>query len=120
MSNITIVHQLFVPLRYLQFLKIIRSTAAAAENEPCQVCPIALRRPYESKLEKHRIAGIALALGSSIQVAIGGPDLNPVVFLGIFVTTIGESLKEQFVAGGGVLPLVERFDIEPYSDFSSK
>ena len=32
MSNITIVNHLFVPLRYLQFLKIIRSTAAAAEK----------------------------------------------------------------------------------------
>ena len=28
---------LFVPLRYLQFLKIIRFTAAAAENEPFKV-----------------------------------------------------------------------------------
>ena len=38
MSNITIVNHLFVPLRYLQFLKIIRSTAAAAaENEPLKV-----------------------------------------------------------------------------------
>ena len=39
-SNIATVTHLFVPLRYLQFLKIIRSTAAAAaaENEPCQVC----------------------------------------------------------------------------------
>ena len=40
MSNVTIVNFLFVPLRYLQFLKIVRSTAAAAENEPCKVCPI--------------------------------------------------------------------------------
>ena len=35
-SNVTIVIYLFVPLRYLQFLKIVRSTAAAAaaaENE---------------------------------------------------------------------------------------
>ena len=36
-SNVTIVIYLFVPLRYLQFLKIIRSTAAAAENEPFKV-----------------------------------------------------------------------------------
>ena len=31
------------PLRYLQFLKIVRSTAtAAAENEPCKVCPLSV------------------------------------------------------------------------------
>ena len=35
---------LFVPLRYLQFLKIVRSTAAAAENEPCEVCPLSAYR----------------------------------------------------------------------------
>ena len=39
MSNATIVNFLFVPLRYLQFLKIVRSTAAAAENEPSKVGP---------------------------------------------------------------------------------
>ena len=45
-SNITIVNHLFVPLRYLQFLKIVRSTAAAAaaENEPCKVCPLSAYR----------------------------------------------------------------------------
>ena len=56
MSNITNVNHLFVPLRYLQFLKIIRSTAAAAaataENEPslksvpCSALP-SPRRPGE-------------------------------------------------------------------------
>ena len=29
------------------------------------------------------IAGLALACGSACKVAIGGPDLNPVVFLGM-------------------------------------
>ena len=43
MSNNTIVNHLFVPLRYLQFLKIVRSTAAA-ENEPCKVCPLSAYR----------------------------------------------------------------------------
>ena len=43
MSKNTIVNHLFVPLRYLQFLKIIRSTAAA-ENEPCKVCPLSAYR----------------------------------------------------------------------------
>ena len=40
------VNHLFVPLRYLQFLKIVRSTAAAAaaENEPCKVCPLSAYR----------------------------------------------------------------------------
>ena len=32
-SNVTIVNFLFVPLRYLQFLKIVRSTAAAATED---------------------------------------------------------------------------------------
>ena len=40
----TIVNHLFVPLRYLQSLKIIRSTAAAAGNEPCKVCPLSAYR----------------------------------------------------------------------------
>ena len=46
MSHVTIVNYLFVPLRYLQFLKIVRSTAAAAaaENEPCKVCPLSAYR----------------------------------------------------------------------------
>ena len=39
-----------LPLRYLQFLKIVRSiylstAAAAAENEPCKVCPLSAYRP---------------------------------------------------------------------------
>ena len=51
-SNITIVN-LFVPLRYLQFLKIIRSTAAAAENGPLKVCK--KKRKLEKNVRrKHR------------------------------------------------------------------
>ena len=56
MSNITIVNHLFVPLRYLQFLKIIRSTAAAAENEPCKVCPLSAYRSPRYALEQQRAA----------------------------------------------------------------
>ena len=47
-SNVTIVNFLFVPLRYLQFLKIVRSTAAAAaaaaENDPCKVFPLSVHK----------------------------------------------------------------------------
>ena len=43
------VNYLFVPLRYLQFLKIVRFTAAAAaENEPCKVCPLSAYRSPRS------------------------------------------------------------------------
>ena len=38
------------------------------------------------------IMGVLLAGASKVKVAIGGPDLNPVVFLGGFVTTIAEEL----------------------------
>jgi MFS superfamily sulfate permease-like transporter/CRP-like cAMP-binding protein/Ca2+-binding EF-hand superfamily protein len=39
--------------------------------------------------------GTMLAFRSEIPVAIGGTDLNPVVFLGGFVVTIAEKLKED-------------------------
>jgi SulP family sulfate permease len=41
------------------------------------------------------LAGLVLAFFSRVPVAIGGPDLNPVVFLGMFVTTIAEDLANQ-------------------------
>ena len=51
-SNITIVTHLFVPLRYLQFLKLVRFTAAAAENEPCKVCPLFAYRSPRCRLRR--------------------------------------------------------------------
>jgi hypothetical protein len=41
------------------------------------------------------ITGLLLALASKIPVAIGGPDLNPVVFLGMFVETLAAELAKQ-------------------------
>ena len=57
MSNITNVNHLFVPLRYLQFLKIIRSTAAAAENEASKVWrsgPVTLVYNICTKVSKYK------------------------------------------------------------------
>jgi len=39
--------------------------------------------------------GLALSLMSGIPVAIGGPDLNPVVFLGGFVELIGQTIADE-------------------------
>eukprot|EP00930_Biecheleria_cincta_P041895 TRINITY_DN28797_c0_g1_i1.p1 TRINITY_DN28797_c0_g1~~TRINITY_DN28797_c0_g1_i1.p1 ORF type:complete len:1451 (+),score=263.61 TRINITY_DN28797_c0_g1_i1:127-4353(+) len=39
--------------------------------------------------------GLALSCFSGIPVAIGGPDLNPVVFLAGFVETIGEQIAKE-------------------------
>ena len=55
MSNVTIVIYLFVPFRYLQFLKIVRPTSQPAsqpaEKKPCKVCPLsAYRSPRSTKL----------------------------------------------------------------------
>lgn len=41
------------------------------------------------------IMGLLLGFASKVPVAIGGPDLNPVVFLGGFVSTIAASIAEQ-------------------------
>merc|ERR1719424_1233278 len=39
--------------------------------------------------------GLILACFSKVPVAIGGPDLNPVVFLGMFIGTIAEELAKE-------------------------
>lgn len=39
--------------------------------------------------------GLLLAFFSKVPVAIGGPDLNPVVFLGMFISTIAEELAKE-------------------------
>ena len=61
LSNAYLVFTCKIWLRYsLQFLKIVRFTAAAAENEPCKVCPLsAYRSPdhyyyYRSPRSKER------------------------------------------------------------------
>lgn len=41
------------------------------------------------------ICGLMLAICSKIPVAIGGPDLNPVVFLGMFTGTLAEELAKE-------------------------
>eukprot|EP00928_Gymnodinium_smaydae_P099586 TRINITY_DN9547_c0_g1_i1.p1 TRINITY_DN9547_c0_g1~~TRINITY_DN9547_c0_g1_i1.p1 ORF type:complete len:1303 (-),score=213.68 TRINITY_DN9547_c0_g1_i1:1048-4380(-) len=41
------------------------------------------------------ITGFAMAWKSGIPVAISGPDLNPVVFLGIFISTISQDIGKQ-------------------------
>jgi len=42
------------------------------------------------------VVGVLLAWKCGVCVAIGGPDLNPAVFLGSFVATIAEDIATQF------------------------
>jgi len=41
------------------------------------------------------VSGILCAWKSKVGVAIGGPDLNPVVFLGTFVTVMSKSIAKE-------------------------
>ena len=41
------------------------------------------------------ISGSYLARGSGVKVAVGGPNLNPVVFIGVFVDTLADEIAEQ-------------------------
>jgi len=70
-------------------------------------CAYGLIMFYDDHNSKHRalgvrmnlatamISGFLLARFSGVPVAIGGPDLNPVVFIGIFVDTLAEEIATQ-------------------------
>merc|ERR1719487_2878022 len=45
------------------------------------------------------IMGLILAGASKLNVAIGGPDLNPVVFIGGFINTIAKELATDLNLG---------------------
>jgi len=60
------------------------------------------------------ITGMLLACKSKVGVAIGGPDLNPVVFLGGFVSVMSESIAKQ-VGLGDDYPGSSRRLLDEYS-----
>lgn len=41
------------------------------------------------------LLGFLLAINSKVPIAIGGPDMNPVIFVGVYVTKISEELCSQ-------------------------
>jgi len=43
------------------------------------------------------VVGLLLSVTSKIKVAIGGPDLNPVVFLGGFISTMSGYLSDEII-----------------------
>jgi len=66
------------------------------------------------------ISGLLLAYLSKVKVAIGGPDLNPVVFLGMFSGTIAEEVAKEHglvYPGGGSRRLMEHCGVFDPADF---
>eukprot|EP00928_Gymnodinium_smaydae_P002165 TRINITY_DN10765_c0_g2_i4.p1 TRINITY_DN10765_c0_g2~~TRINITY_DN10765_c0_g2_i4.p1 ORF type:complete len:1488 (+),score=352.65 TRINITY_DN10765_c0_g2_i4:76-4539(+) len=56
------------------------------------------------------VVGLLCAKFSKVGVCIGGPDLNPVVFLGMFVATIAEELEKKHDLKGKARKLQELCD----------
>ena len=93
-ADITIVNHLFVPLRYLQFLKIVRSTAAAAAenmlptNQPTENRPLKVRQ---------KLANVTVRKQASMS--IGGTIPCDTCAPGTFAATEGADGCEPCAVG---------------------
>ena len=102
MSNVTIVIYLFVHLRYLQLLKIVRFTAAAAaENEPCKVCPLSAYRSPRFKEKERRYQPLVREMEKMRAYEDQLEALKPFHHVGV-LNLEAKSLKSE------LLPPVER------------